>query len=260
MFTDERRKVILASLSVHGSLSVGDLAKMVRSSDVTVRRDLRVLQDEGHIVRSRGGASIARAGMDEPTYRDKTVVAPGEKLAIAQEAASLIEDGDFIMLGAGTTTQALARMLRRRRLMVATNSLLVADELTEATNVEVFVIGGVLRGNIHAMIGGDAERAIARMRLGKLFLSGNGLTAGAGLTTPNLHVASIDRAAVDSAEQVIALADHTKIGVESMVVTVPTDRIDTLVTDDGADGREIAALRAAGLEVRSVAAPELSLR
>lgn len=246
--------MILASLSVHGSLSVSDLARMVRSSDVTIRRDLRVLQDEGHVVRSRGGASIAKVSMDEPTYRDKTVVAPAEKLAIAREAASLVEDGEFIMLGAGTTTQALARMLQQRRVMVATNSLLVASELTDAAHVEVFVIGGVLRGNIRAMIGGDAERAIARMKLGKLFLSGNGLTAGAGLTTPNLHVASIDRAAAESAEQVIALVDHTKIGIESMVVTVPTERINTLVTDTGADLAEVAALRGAGIEVRCVPA------
>lgn len=253
MFSDERRKVILASLSVHGALSVTDLAKVVRVSGVTIRRDLRVLEERGEIVRRRGGASLSRASMEEPSYLDKSVVAPAEKLAIAREAADLIQDGEIAMLGAGTSTQLLARLLRQRRLTIATNSLLVACELADAHDVEVFLIGGILRGNIRAMIGGAAEKAMSQMRFHTLFLSGNGLTAQCGLTTPNPHVASIDRAAADAARRVIVLADHTKIGVDSMVVTVPANRIDVVITDSG-DERHLDALRAQGVEVRTVQA------
>ncbi|HET8778633.1 MAG TPA: DeoR/GlpR family DNA-binding transcription regulator [Agromyces sp.] len=259
MFTDERRQVILSTLSVHGSASVSDLARMVRSSEITVRRDLKALEESGQVLRHRGGASVGRSSMDEPSYREKAVVAAEEKLAMAALAAELVDDGDVIMLCAGTSTQALAQRLTRRRLMVATNSVLVANALFDAPDVEVFLLGGILRGNIRAVIGGEAEKAVARLRFHKVFLSGNGLTAANGLSTPNMHVASIDRAAVASAKQVVVLADHTKVGVDSMVQTVETEHIDTLVTDSGADGAELDRLTAAGVEV-GVAQPLEALR
>ncbi len=256
MFTEERRQVILSALSVHGSSSVADLSRMVRSSEITIRRDLKALEETGLVVRHRGGASVGRSGMDEPSYREKSVVAAAEKLAMAAVAAELVEDGDVIMLCAGTTTQALAQRLTRRRLMVATNSVLVANALFDAPDVEVLLIGGILRGSIRGVIGGEAEKAVSRLRFHKVFLSGNGLTAANGLSTPNMHVASIDRAAVESAKQVMVLADHTKIGVDSMVQTVPTDRIDTLVTDPGADARELERLTGAGVRLRVAASAD----
>jgi DeoR/GlpR family transcriptional regulator of sugar metabolism len=250
VFTDERRQVILSALAVHGSISVADLARMVRSSEITVRRDLRALEERGHLVRHRGGASVGRSIMDEPTYREKTVIAASQKLAMAALAAELVDDGDVVMLGAGTTTQAVARRLVRRRLMVATTSLLVADALADAPDVEVLLIGGILRGNIRAAIGGEAERAVARLRFQTVFLSGNGLTAANGLSTPNMHVASLDRASVDAAQRVVVLADHTKVGIDSMMQTVPTERIDVLITDEDADEGELERLSAAGVDVR----------
>ena len=250
VFTDERRQVILSALAVHGSISVSDLSRMVRSSEITVRRDLRALEETGRLVRHRGGASVARSIMDEPTYREKTVVAAAQKLAMAALAAEIVADGEVIMLCAGTTTHAVATRLLRRRLMVATNSLLVADTLSDASDVDVLLIGGILRGNIRAAIGGEAERAVSRLRFQTVFLSGNGLTAANGLSTPNMHVASLDRAAVEAAERVVVLADHTKVGTDSMVQTVPADRIDMLITDEDADPAELAQMSAAGVDVR----------
>ncbi len=250
MFTDERRQIILSALSVHGTASVGDLSRMVRSSEVTVRRDLKALAEAGMVVRHRGGASVGHAHMDEPSFLEKSVVAADEKLGMAAAAAELIEDGDVVVLGPGTTTQALAQRLTHRRLMVATTSVLVAMALADAPEAEVLLIGGILRGNIRAVIGGEAERAMSRLHFDKAFLSGNGLTAANGLSTPNLHVASVDRAAVESAAAVVVLADHTKIGVDSMVQTLPTSRIDALVTDSGADAAELTLFEEAGVEVR----------
>lgn len=250
MFTEERRQVILSALSVHGSASVSDLSRMVRASEITIRRDLRALDEAGLVVRHRGGASVGRSSMDELSYREKAVVAAEEKLAMAAIAADLVDDGDVIMLCPGTTTQALAQRLTHRRLMVATTSVLVASALVDSTDVEVLLIGGILRGSIRGVIGGEAEKAVSRLRFHKVFLSGNGLTAANGLSTPNMHVASIDRAAVDSAKRVMVLADHTKVGVDSMVQTVPTERIDTLVTDVHANRDELDRLAAAGVQLR----------
>ncbi|MGX5695407.1 DeoR/GlpR family DNA-binding transcription regulator [Agromyces soli] len=250
MFTDERRQVILAALAVHRSISVSDLARMVRASEITVRRDLRILEEEGRLVRHRGGASASRSLMDEPSYREKTVVAGAQKLAMASIAVDLVDDGDVVMLCAGTTTQAVAAQLARRRVLVATNSLLVADTLSDAPDIEVLLIGGILRGNIRAAIGGEAERAVSRLHFQTVFLSGNGLTAANGLSTPNLHVASLDRAAVERAQRVVVLADHTKVGADSMIQTVPPERIDVLITDEAADPVELARMSASGIDVR----------
>ncbi|PWD51482.1 DeoR family transcriptional regulator [Serinibacter arcticus] len=249
MFTDERRQVILSVLAVHGSVSVADLARTVRASEITIRRDLRLLEEAGLLQRRRGGASLLKSAIDEPTYVEKSGVALSEKEEIAAAALDLVEDGDAIFIGAGTTTQALARLLTRRRLMVATTSLLVAGELADAHDVDLFMIGGVLRGNIRAVVGGDAEAALGRLRVRTTFLSGNGLTARHGLSTPNIHVASIDRAAMAAADRVVVLADHTKVGVDSTVQTVPAHRIDILVTDTLASPVELGHIGELGVDV-----------
>ncbi|WP_157001805.1 DeoR/GlpR family DNA-binding transcription regulator [Agromyces laixinhei] len=249
MYADERRRVILAAIEVNGSVSVADLARITQCSEVTIRRDLRSLDRDGLLQRQRGGATAARTPIDEPSYVDKRPVARDEKSTIAAAAAAMVEDGDVIMLCAGTTTERLAIALVRRRILVITNSTRVADVLAEAPEVEVYLLGGVVRGAIHAVVGAEAEVALARMRVDKLFLSGNGLTATRGLSTPNLHVARFDRTAAANADQVIVLADSTKLGADSVAQTVPIAQIDALVTTDEVPATMIDELSAAGVEV-----------
>ena len=250
MFAEERRELIVSTLAVHGTVAVGDLVRMLRASEVTVRRDLRALADAGRVLRYHGGARPTRAMVDEPTFLEKSVVAAQEKLAIAGVAAEILQDGEAVFLGAGTTTHALAQRLTRRHMMVATNSLLVADALADAQEVDVLLIGGLLRNGINAAIGGDAERALARLRMNTVVLSGNGLTARNGLSTPNVHVSSFDRAVAHVAERVVVLADHTKIGEDSILQTVVASRIDVVVTDVKADPAELDALRSCDVDVR----------
>jgi DeoR/GlpR family transcriptional regulator of sugar metabolism len=235
MFAAERRQRILEVMRTNGAASLRDLADAVQSSEVTVRRDLRVLEADGLLNRHHGGATLPGALTREPTYSQKAQVAAAEKVAIAELAASLVEDGDAIAIGAGTTTQFFAQQLvRHTELAVVTNSLLVAQALGSSPRIEVVLTGGTLRGSIHAMVGSAAERSLASLRVRRAFISGNGLTAERGLSTPNMQVASVDRALAATAEEIVVLADHTKIGVDTMVQTVPTDEIDHLVTDDAA--------------------------
>lgn len=250
MFTAERRHVILATLRLNGSVAVLDLAGMMQCSAITVRRDLEALEAEGVLVRHRGGAVAKNSAMDEPRLSAKIGVAVAEKIAIAREAEKCISDGDVVLLCGGTTTLALASRLVNRRLMVATNSLQIASVLSAGRDVEVFVVGGLLRGSIGAMVGGQAEALVRGMHFATVFLSGNGMTARFGLSTPNQHVASMDRAAAAAADRVIVLADHTKVGKCSTTQTVPSERISTLITDVTADPRELAELRVTGMDVR----------
>jgi DeoR/GlpR family transcriptional regulator of sugar metabolism len=133
-----------------------------------------------------------------------------------------------------------------------TNSLLVAQALARCATVDVVMTGGTLRGSIFALVGSAAEHSLSELRTSKAFLSGNGLTAGRGLSTPNTLVAGVDRALMAAAEDVIVLADHTKIGIDTMVQTVPTHQIDRLITDDAADTGEVAKLRELGVDVEIV--------
>jgi len=255
MFPAERRHAILQLVRANGTVSLRELARAVESSEVTVRRDLRALEAQGLLDRQRGGATMPGALSHEPSYSQKARTALREKVAIAQLAATLVEPGDAIVLGAGTTTQELARKLMRvSGLTVVTNSILVGETLARAPDVEVVMTGGSLRGSTFALVGGAAEQSLTGVRVRRAFLSGNGLTVERGLSTPNMLASSVDRAIADAAQEVLVLADHTKVGVDTMFQTVPVDRIAHLITDDRTDPTMLDRFRAAGVIVHVASA------
>jgi DeoR/GlpR family transcriptional regulator of sugar metabolism len=251
MLAVERRRRIAESIRSRGVVSVAEMAEALGTTEITLRRDLRAMAREGLVVRTHGGA-VQPAGLGhEPSYSEKARQAAGEKSAIARLALGLIRPGDSILLGPGTTTLALARLLvSTPELTVVTNSLLVAQALMEAPRVEVILTGGALRRSIYALVGPAAEESVRSLRASQAFISGNGFTAERGLSTPSPLVAATDRALAGAAQQVIVLADHTKIGADTMCQTVPTARVHTLITDSSADAAELDAIRSKGVDVR----------
>ncbi|MBM7173405.1 DeoR/GlpR transcriptional regulator [Streptomyces sp. G44] len=233
MFAAERRQLILEMVRANGAVSLRELARVVQTSEVTVRRDVRALEAEGLLDRRHGGAVLPGGFTRESGFPQKSHLATAEKTAIADLAAGLVDEGEAIVVGAGTTTQELARRLARvPGLTVVTNSLLVAQALAHANRVEVVMTGGTLRGSNYALVGSGAEQSLQGLRVSRAFLSGSGLTAERGLSTSNMLSASVDRALVQAAAEVVVLADHTKLGTDTMFQTVPTDVITRLVTDD----------------------------
>ncbi|WP_260609522.1 DeoR/GlpR family DNA-binding transcription regulator, partial [Streptomyces sp. WAC 01325] len=217
----------------NGAVSLRELARVVQTSEVTVRRDVRALEAEGLLDRRHGGAVLPGGFTRESGFPQKSHLATAEKTAIADLAANFVEEGEAIVVGAGTTTQELARRLARvPGLTVVTNSLLVAQALAHANRVEVVMTGGTLRGSNYALVGSGAEQSLQGLRVSRAFLSGSGLTAERGLSTSNMLSASVDRALVQAAAEVVVLADHTKLGTDTMFQTVPTDVITRLVTDE----------------------------
>lgn len=239
----------------NGAVSLRELARVVQTSEVTVRRDVRALEAEGLLDRRHGGAVLPGGLSREPGYPQKTHLAAAEKNAITDLAAGLVEEGDAIVVGAGTTTQELARRLARvPGLTVVTNSLLVAQALAHANRVEVVMTGGTLRGSNYALVGSGAEQSLHGLRVTRAFVSGSGLTAERGLSTTNMLSASVDRALVHAAAEVVVLADHSKLGTDTMFQTVPTEAITHLVTDEGAaaddrTARQLEALADRGVQV-----------
>jgi DeoR/GlpR family transcriptional regulator of sugar metabolism len=249
MFTAERRRAIVDMVRTSGAVSLHDLAQAFGASEVTVRRDIRALEEQGLLDRRRGGAVWPGGYSQEPTYEQKRIVAAEQKAAIAHLAATFVEEDDAVIIGAGTTTRELARRLvRLPHLTVVTNSLLVAQTLAHS-RAEVVVTGGYLRGSTYALVGTAAERSLTGLRVRRAFLSGNGLTRERGLSTPNMQAASVDQAIVESAQEVVVLADHTKVGSDTMFRTVEPGRIAHLITDDRTAEAEIEGFRALGIAV-----------
>jgi len=246
----ERRRRILEAARAQGMVSLRGLSEQLGTSEPTIRRDLRTMAAQGLLRRTHGGAVLRIGAAHEPTYSEKSSQASAEKAAIARLAARNIQSGDSILIGPGTTTLALARLLvDRADLTVVTNSMLVAQALMTAAGVDVVLTGGTLRRSIHALVGPAAEQTLAGLRVSRLFVSGNGVTAGRGLTTPNMMVAATDRALAAAAREVVVLVDYTKVGVETMCQTVPVAAITQLVTDNSADAAEVARLRDTGVDV-----------
>ncbi|MFJ5066517.1 DeoR/GlpR family DNA-binding transcription regulator [Kitasatospora sp. NPDC088556] len=254
MFAAERRQLIIEMVRANGAVSLRELARVVQTSEVTVRRDVRALEAEGLLDRRHGGAVLPGGFSREPNYSQKNLLSPLEKGAIADLAAGLVQEGDTIMVGAGTTALEFARrLIRIPDVTVVTNSLSIGLALTHANRVEVVMTGGTLStGN--ALVGTETQQVLQELRASKAFLSGGGLTAERGLSTANMLCASVDRVMVESVTEVIVLADHTKIGAQSMFQTVPTARITRLVTDqratvDDQAASSLAALVECGVQV-----------
>lgn len=249
MLIAERRQRILEHVRARGYASFHDLADLLRASESTVRRDLRSLVEEGLLVATRGGVSHPAGAIAAAPGRQDPVAA--EREAIAAHAAMLVAPGTAVLLGPGRTTAALARRLAHLpALTVVTNSVLVVSALAEAPQIELVVVGGTLRRSIHALVGPITEQSLAGLRGAQVFLSGDGVTAERGLTTPNVFAAATDQAFAASGREVVVLADHSKIGHDTMCQTVSTERMNVLVTDQKADHAVLEQLAHAGVDVQ----------
>jgi DeoR/GlpR family transcriptional regulator of sugar metabolism len=253
MFGAERRRLICELVRANKAVSLGDLARAVNVSETTVRRDLDTLEKRGVIQRTHGGAVLAQRAEGLRYEPDTEAVQPPrvpEKAAIAALAATMVGDGEAIMVGAGTTAYEFAqRLAPTSPLTVLTNSMLVARALARTPHVELVLTSGSLDNSSLALVGSTAERWMAGHRVSRAFVSGTGLTADRGLSSSHLALSAVDRAMVGSAHEVIVLADHSKLGVETTYQVAPITRIDHLVTDDAPDTSVIESLQARGVRV-----------
>jgi DeoR/GlpR family transcriptional regulator of sugar metabolism len=251
MLIAERRRRILEQVRLRGYASFRDLAEVVGISESTVRRDLRVMVDEGLLGATRGGAThVDHAVPDQPRGIPAADPMAAERVAIATRAAQLVEPASAILLGPGRTTMQLARRLPDAEpLTVITNSVPVTNALLDAEHIDLVMVGGTLGRSIAAFVGPMTEQCLKGLRGAQVFISGEGVTIDRGLTTPNVFAAATDMALVAAARQVIVLADHTKLGRDTMCQTVPTQRIDVLITDSGADPAVVQALADTGVDV-----------
>ncbi|CAN5317922.1 DeoR/GlpR family DNA-binding transcription regulator [soil metagenome] len=249
MIAAQRHKAILDLVRAEGGASIRFLSEALDTPAVTIRRDLDRLDALHQLTRTHGGA-VDRQALQESSYAEKLGQAVREKRAIAQLAATIVSDGDVVIIGPGTTTEALAHeLVSRSGLTVVTNSLLVAQIFTDSPQNQVIMTGGTLRPSTRALVGEATNVMLRTVRADVTFLSGNGLVADFGLSTPDLIVAETDRAAAAAGRQVVALVDHTKVGVRAAIQTVPSESIAHLVTDSKSSVAELEQLADRGIRV-----------
>ncbi|MFD5555574.1 DeoR/GlpR family DNA-binding transcription regulator [Streptomyces sp. NPDC127068] len=242
LLAEQRRALIVDEVRRRGGVRVNELTRRLGVSDMTVRRDLDALARQGVLEKVHGGAvPVVEASTHEPGFEAKSALELTAKEDIARAAAHLVVPGAAIALSGGTTTFALAHhLLDVPELTVVTNSVRVADVFHSAQrgsgqrqgSATVVLTGGV-RTPSDSLVGPVADQAIASLHFDVLFLGVHGISAGAGLSTPNLAEAETNRRLVRSARRVVVVADHTKWGTVGLSSFASLDQVDTLVTDSG---------------------------
>jgi DeoR family transcriptional regulator, aga operon transcriptional repressor len=253
--TDRRAQLILQQLLRAEKISVASLAKRLKVSPTTIRRDLTELERRGLLRRSHGGAVPIQRLLYEPfrhtsSFHEQERQQGAEKRRIGLVAAELISDGDILAIGAGTTATQVARSVcLHKGITVLTNAVNVAMELSHRDDLKVIVTGGFLSGDWFALVGPAAIESVREIFVDKVFMGVDGIHVEHGLTTNYPDQATIHRAMMRQARQKIVVADHRKIGTVGTARICPLEDIDILITDKAASDEAIAPFISMGIDV-----------
>jgi DeoR family transcriptional regulator of aga operon len=245
----ERQLRITELLNDQRRISLAQISSLFAVSEATARRDLDALSQRGLARRVHGGAISADQAPPEPPILKRGKEQAAEKQAIARLAYSMVQDGETLFLGSGSTILAFAELLHDRALTVITNSLAVLNELTNARSVELIGVGGSYRPSELSFIGHITEQALSEVRADKVFLGIRSIDAQHGLTNDYLPETLTDRAILRIGLQTILLADHTKMGRVSSSFLSPAGAVSILITDSQTPPAVIAALQDLGVKV-----------
>jgi DeoR/GlpR family transcriptional regulator of sugar metabolism len=251
MLAEERRIRIREMLATQTSVSAAELAASLKVAMATVRRDLVMLEREGALVRSHGGAvSRASSASFQPSFQVLQRTNHGEKAAIAAAARPLIRDGEIVFLEGSTTVLELAGLLARHaRLTVVTNSTPILNVVQGGPGLTVMITGGELQKDMHYLCGSWTRDVLAQTRFDRAVLGISAIDAGYGVSTTRPAHADIKKILAKSAKVRIGLADHTKFGRQNFAFVGPVGDFDVIVTSSLTPPEHVEALRTAGIEV-----------
>jgi DeoR family transcriptional regulator of aga operon len=226
-----------------GRLSVSQICGQFGISEATARRDLDALAEEGRIRRVHGGAILVRHAAPEEPILARSHNMSSEKEKIGRATAALVNDGETIFLGSGTTVLEVARNLAGRTLTVITNSLPVINFMAERTNITLIALGGSFRASELSFIGHITEQSLVELRADRVIIGTRAINVEQGLTNDYLPETLTDRAILNIGREIVIVADHTKCGVVSTAFLAPLSAMHTLVTDDDTDMEFVKALK-----------------
>jgi DeoR family fructose operon transcriptional repressor len=211
MLTEERHSIITDTVNTRKSVTIAELCRILDVSASTVKRDLNILAEAGKITKVRGGAISLDESFSavEKNVEEKSAICTEEKTAIAAYAASLVENGDFIFLDAGTTTEKMIEFLPQKDITFVTNGFIHAKKLAQR-GFRVFITGGEIKAATEAIIGAECVLTLKNYNFTKCFMGTNGISLTAGFTTPDVNEACVKSAAMESSRRSYILADHSK--------------------------------------------------
>lgn len=247
---ERRRDQILAYLSTRDRAAVGELSHVLGVSEVTVRKDLDVLEAQGLLLRVHGGAMASGRGRLELHFATREQEHLEEKRRIAQAAAALVRSGQRIFLDASTTALQIARLLKDRdELTVVTNGLYTALELNFSAGVTTLVVGGIMRHRSSSLVGSLSADLLQRLRVDIGFFGARAVTGRDGLMEADLEEAQLKQRLVQVSSVVVGIADASKFGSSAFSVFALPHEIDRIFTDAAAPPAIVSALRAQEITV-----------
>lgn len=250
----DRRERIAGLIEQSGRVSVMDLAERFGVTDVSIRRDLTVLEDAGRLRRVHGGAVTAARGGRDSGYRVRLREHRDAKSRIGALAATMIRAGDIVVFDSGTTVAQVAAHIpgplrRPNAITIVTNSLPVIDEVGAWDSPHLICLGGLYLPEYQATVGPQTVADMRDLSADIVFIGCDGLTLETGLTTPHVLVAEVGATMATRAGRVVAVADGSKIGRRGFTPIVPLDAVEVLITDATADPEELGRARELGLEI-----------
>ena len=256
---EERRRAILDILTREGRVFVHDLAPQLRTSQVTIRKDLEVLHRRGLVQRTHGGALPAQEiTLATTELAERKGHHNAARHAIARAASGLAVEGQTIALNSGPITELIAHELKNRRhLTVVTHSLRIAAELARS-EIKVVLTGGELRINSFALVGPLAESSLKRLSADLLFLEPGGFDAQFGLTTADMLEAQVSRLMIRIARQTVLVCDSSKLGHRCLSSIAPPSVVHRIISCGRISESELKAIKDQGVELTSLPEPESS--
>ena len=232
MLVEERRQHLLDLISRQGFVSLNDLAQTIKVSESTIRRDLDYLHQQGMVRRTHGGAMFLGDGSGLPPLEERSASQIDEKRLVARAAAARIHDGDAILLDGGTTTLEVARLLVGRPLQIVTNSLPIANLFASSRETDLILLGGYIYPRTGVALGPLTTAMLPEIHVHQTIMSVGGITAK-GLFNSNVLLVETERQMMRCADEVVVVADHTKIGRQALAFLCGFEEVDTLVVDAG---------------------------
>lgn len=249
----DRHKLILDKLEENGFVTVNDLSQEFDVSVVTIRKDLKLLEERNLLYRSHGRAIPANPYISEYHVNVKEKINPKEKHRIAIAAGQTLATNDSIIIASGTSVIEFARNIKPvEGLTVLTASLNTSLILSENSNIDVIQLGGMVRPSSSSVIGSIGERMLAEFNFTKLFLGVDGIDLDYGLTTTNSNEASLNKAMIKAAQKIIILADSSKFGRKGFGRICGLEDVDQIITDNGIDDKTKNRLIELGINVTIV--------
>ncbi|SFD86978.1 DeoR/GlpR family DNA-binding transcription regulator [Spirosoma endophyticum] len=241
-----RKRLIVQTVDERGSIEVSELAALLQTSEMTVRRDLVQLAASGLLYRTRGGAMKVSLATDTHRFANKIAVNPERKDYICQLAANEIQEGDVIFMDCGSTVFRLCQFIRNKRITVVTNSLPIVAELM-SSEVTINLVGGEVDKERQAVHGLIAEEHMARYRANRAFVGIDGISLQHGLSANSEKEASTTLAIARQSDKVYLLCDSSKLETNKYLYFAPLSLFNVLITDNEAPSEVVAAYRDAGV-------------